>query len=149
MATTSVSFRFDMQIGSGAYVRHSPKVYSKFTFQYQGLVYKATEKTGRIVALKQARAPLRVKRTLLQHEATVLQFLQGHPAIPPVYGYGHLEHFEYLTMELLGPSLSEKWPGSLTRVPVKTVVSVMQQLVSGLFNEPMFKLLDAYASFLP
>jgi serine/threonine protein kinase len=111
-------------------------------------VYKATENTGRIVALKQARAPLRVKRTLLQHEASVLQHLQGHPAIPAVYGYGHLEHFEYITMELLGSSLRGKWPGSSTRVPLKTVVSVMQQLVCGSFDEHIFSPLTAYASFL-
>ena len=51
-------------------------------------------------------------------------------------------------MELLGSSLREKWPGSLTRVPVKTIVSVMQQLVSGLFTEHIFNLLT-YASYLP
>lgn len=112
-------------------------------------MYKATENTGRIVALKQARAPLRVKRTLLRHEASVLQLLQGHPAIPAVYGYGHLEHFEYLTMELLGSSLREKWPGSFTRVPLKTVVSVMQQLVRGSFDEHIVSPLTTYASFLP
>jgi len=74
-----------------------------------------------VVAIKQVRAPpLRVKRTLLlQHEARVLQLLQGHPAIPVVYGYGRLKHFEYLTMELLGPSIREKWPGSLACIPLK------------------------------
>ncbi|KIM47418.1 hypothetical protein M413DRAFT_62591, partial [Hebeloma cylindrosporum] len=57
---------------------------------------------------------------------------QGHPAIPAVYGYGHLERFEYLTMELLGSTLKEKWPGSVTRIPMKTIVPVMQQLLSAL-----------------
>ena len=112
-------------------------------------MYKATENLGRIVALKQARAPLRVKRTLLQHETKVLQLLQGHPAIPAIYGYGHLEHFEYLTMESLGSSIRGKWPGSVTRIPMKTIVSVMQQLVRDSYNEHMFSLLIAYTTFLP
>jgi predicted Ser/Thr protein kinase len=87
------------------------------------------ENTGRVIALKQVRAPLRLKRTLLEHEARVLQALQGHPVIPVIYGYGRLKHFEYLAMELLGPSIREKWPGSLACIPVKTVVSVVQQAV--------------------
>ena len=52
-------------------------------------------------------------------------------------------------MELLGPSIREKWPGSFTRVPLKTVVSVMQQLVRGSFDEHIVSPLTTYASFLP
>ena len=118
---------------------------------FQGLVSEATENnTGRVVALKQGRAPLRITRTLLQHEARVLQVLQGHPAIPAVYGYGHLKHFEYLTMELLGPSIREKWPGSSACLPLKTIVSVIQQSVRSLkFNEKLLALMHLSISFLP
>jgi hypothetical protein len=31
----------------------------------------------------------------------------GHPATPNVFGHGHFDHFEYLAMELLGPSLGD------------------------------------------
>ena len=110
---------------------------------------KAIENTGRVVALKQVRAPLRVNRTLLQHEARILQLVQGHPAIPVIYGYGRLKHFEFLAMELLGPSIREKWPGSLASIPLKTVISVVQQTVRSsyagnkqmltLIHEPAFR----------
>ena len=49
-----------------------------------------------------------LKRTLLKYEAHILKLLDGHPAIPKLYGYGHFEHFEYLAIELLGKSLSDK-----------------------------------------
>lgn len=64
-------------------------------------------RVGRFVALKKSRVSLRVKRPLLQHEARILLRLQGHAAIPNLYAYGRLEHFEYLSMELLGPSLRD------------------------------------------
>ncbi|KAF5384586.1 hypothetical protein D9757_007478 [Collybiopsis confluens] len=71
-------------------------------------VYKATEiSTAKFVALKKSRASKKLQRTLLQYEARLLQLLQGHRSIPFVYAYGHL-HFEYLAMELLGPSLADK-----------------------------------------
>ncbi|KAG9078306.1 hypothetical protein FS749_009712 [Ceratobasidium sp. UAMH 11750] len=73
-----------------------------------GVVYRATEiSTGREVALKQSRVSLRVKRSLLRHEAAVLQLLSGHRAIPEVYAYGRVEHFELLSMQLLGQSLGD------------------------------------------
>ncbi|KAN0093356.1 Protein kinase-like domain containing protein, partial [Tylopilus felleus] len=49
-----------------------------------------------------------VNRPILRHEARILQCLRGYPAIPSVYGYGQLEHFEYLAMEPLGPSVTEQ-----------------------------------------
>ena len=49
-----------------------------------------------------------LKRTLLKYEAHIFKRLDGHPAIPKLYGYGHFEHFEYLAIELLGKSLSDK-----------------------------------------
>jgi len=51
---------------------------------------------------------LTLKRTVLKHEANILKRLGGHPAIPELYGYGHLEHFEYLAIKLLGKPLSDQ-----------------------------------------
>ncbi|TFK42042.1 kinase-like domain-containing protein [Crucibulum laeve] len=109
-----LSYRLGKFLGSGGYSR----------------VYQATEaNSGRTVAVKKSRVSQRVKRTNIRYESTVLQLLQGHPAIPEIYGYGQLPHFEYLAMELLGPSVKECATG---RVPVKTVVSVTEQMLSAL-----------------
>jgi predicted Ser/Thr protein kinase len=92
-------------------------------------VYRATEEgSGRSVALKKSRVSRTVKRPTLRHEARTLQFLKGHPAIPAVYGYGHLEHFECMAMELLGPSLGEQQKDG-TAVMVETVIRVVDQAV--------------------
>ena len=69
-----------------------------------------------------------VKRPTLQHETRVLQLLKGQAAIPDVYGYGQLEHFEYMAMELLGPSIAEQQMDG-TGVRVKTVIRVVDQAV--------------------
>ncbi|CAE6433158.1 unnamed protein product, partial [Rhizoctonia solani] len=95
-------------------------------------VYRATElHTGLVVALKQSRASRKLRRTLLQHEAQVLIFLAGHPAIPQVYAYGRIEHFELLAMELLdqtlGDAVEARGPLSLT-----IVSDIADQLLSAL-----------------
>ena len=69
------------------------------------------EPSGRIVALKKSRVPQKVKRPHLQHESRILWMLQGHPAIPMIFAYGHLPHFEYIAMELLGPSIKKLHQG--------------------------------------
>ncbi|CAE6435230.1 unnamed protein product [Rhizoctonia solani] len=69
-------------------------------------VFKAVQSnTQRVVALKQSRASLRLKRPVLQHEAKVLRHLSGHPSIPEVYAYGRIEHFELMSMQLFHRSL--------------------------------------------
>ncbi|GJJ06374.1 hypothetical protein Clacol_000565 [Clathrus columnatus] len=76
-----------------------------------------------------SRSPLRVKRPSLQHESRVLQLLQGHPAIPKLYGYGHLEHFEYLSMEILEPTVGAKGCEALT---VIFVIRIVEQVLYAL-----------------
>ncbi|KAE9401947.1 putative casein kinase-1 hhp1 [Gymnopus androsaceus JB14] len=98
-------------------------------------VYKATEISNPkiVVALKKSRVSRKIKRTLLRHESRVLQLLQGHVAIPAVYAYGHLDHFEYLAIELLGPSLADKLhflDGA--GLKVKTVIRIVDQALSAL-----------------
>ncbi|TFK42043.1 kinase-like domain-containing protein [Crucibulum laeve] len=112
--TVPLSYRLGEYLGCGGY----------------SLVYQAIEEnSGRTVAVKKSRVSQKVKRPILRYESTVIQLLQGHPAIPEVYGYGQLPHFEYLAMELLGPSVKECAAG---RVPVKTVISVTEQTLSAL-----------------
>ncbi|KAF8131414.1 putative casein kinase-1 hhp1 [Boletus edulis] len=90
------------------------------------IVYRATEGgSGRPVALKKSRVSRTVHRPILRHEARILQHLRSHPAIPTVYGYGQLEHFEYLAMEPLGPSMAPP-------VMVKTVIQLLDQSLGAL-----------------
>jgi len=58
----------------------------------------------------------------------VLQSLEGQAAIPILYGYGQLEHFEYLAMELLGPSVAELQKDG-AGVIEETVIRVVDQAV--------------------
>lgn len=72
----------------------------------QSQVFQAQDRlTGQMVVVKKSRVSLRVKRTLLHYEARILRTLQGHPAIPFVYAFGRFNHFEYISMELLGDSI--------------------------------------------
>ncbi|KAG8753087.1 hypothetical protein FRC11_007735 [Ceratobasidium sp. 423] len=71
-------------------------------------VFRAVQSsTQRVVALKQCRASLKLKRPTLQLEARVLKLLSGHPSIPEVYAYGRIEHFELMSMQLLHRSLGD------------------------------------------
>ncbi|KAF8344439.1 putative casein kinase-1 hhp1 [Amanita rubescens] len=108
------TYRLAQVLGTGAY----------------GLVFRAVESnSGRTVAIKKSRVSQRIKRPILQYETRILQLLQGHPAIPVLYGYGQLPHFEYLAMERLGPSVKDCATG---RVAVITVVRVVLQMLSAL-----------------
>jgi len=80
------------------------------------------------VAVKKSRVSRTVKRPTLRHETRVLQLLKGQAAIPLIYGYVQLEHFEYMAMELLGPSIAEQQKGA-AGVMVKTVIRVVDQAV--------------------
>jgi len=96
----------------------------------QDYVYEATEEpSGRQVAVKKSRASTTLKRSTLQHETRVLQLLKGQAAIPTVHGYGHLENFEYMSMELLGPSIAEQQEKGGADVMLETVIRVVGQTV--------------------
>ncbi|CAE6444560.1 unnamed protein product [Rhizoctonia solani] len=129
-----VALKKGATLGFGSFVRYSTISHSSKTYVYwlQSTVYRATEQgTGRVVALKQSRVSLRVRRTLLQHEARVLRLLSGHPAIPQVFAYGRMKHFEIFSMELLGRTLrdivDEQGPLSIT-----TGLDLAGQLLSAL-----------------
>ena len=103
--------------------------------QPQGLVFQAVEaNSGRTTALKKSRVSQRVKRTILRYESRILQLPQGRPAIPAIYRYGQLPHFEYLAMELLGPSLKGCTTGP---VAVATVVRVVMVCVALRLTQPV------------
>lgn len=90
-----------------------------------------SQPSGTVVAIKKSRVSLRVKRTILRHEARVLQLLQGHPAVPKLVGYGRNPHFEYIAMELLGQSVRALVvPGKA--IPLETVRRIGGQMVGSL-----------------
>ncbi|KAK0450510.1 putative casein kinase-1 hhp1 [Desarmillaria tabescens] len=102
------------------------------TFSY---VFKATERgSGKTVALKTSRVSMRVKRPILRHESRILQLLKGQAAIPLVYAYGQLEHFEHMTTEILGPNVAEqqKKNGPGTGIMLTTVIRIVDQVLAGL-----------------
>jgi len=80
------------------------------------------------VALKKSRVSLRVKRTTSEYEANILHLLAGHPSIPIIFAFGWLAHFEYIAIELLGPSLNDvlKEQG---RFDLKSVLQIADQMV--------------------
>ena len=77
---------------------------------------------------QKSRVSRTVKRSILQHETRVLQFLQGQVAIPVVYGCGRLEHFECMSLELLGPSMVDVQNGG-AGVMAQTVFQLVGQTV--------------------
>jgi serine/threonine protein kinase len=81
------------------------------------------------VAVKKSRVSLRVKRTLLDYEAKLVQSLSGHPAIPTIYAYGRFEHFEYLAMELGGESVKALAQQNEGGLQLKTVILLTLQMV--------------------
>ncbi|KAK0218469.1 putative casein kinase-1 hhp1 [Armillaria nabsnona] len=98
-------------------------------------VFKSTElESGKTMALKMSRVSTRVKRPILQHETRILQLLKGHESIPVVYAYGQLVHFEYMAMEILGPSVAEqqKKNDPETGLMLKSVIPIMDQVLAGL-----------------
>ncbi|KAF9220336.1 kinase-like protein [Gyrodon lividus] len=87
------------------------------------IVYRATEEgSSKTMALKKSR----VSRT-----THLLELLKGQAAIPAVYGYSQLDHFEYMSIELLGLSISELQKDG-AGVTVKTVNQFMDQALAAL-----------------
>ncbi|PVF94467.1 kinase-like protein [Serendipita vermifera] len=114
----NISLKYETQtiLGEGAY----------------GIVFYAVDmNSGQVAAVKKSRVSLRIKRPILRHESRILQLLQGHPGIPILYGYGHLPHFEYLSLEIQGKSVKELQSSPLA-AKVKTVVRVAEQTLSAL-----------------
>ncbi|KAF9230370.1 kinase-like domain-containing protein [Melanogaster broomeanus] len=118
MSATKILKLSPDEIGRGAY----------------GFVFRALDTTsGNSLAVKKSRVSIRIKRTLLHYEAKVLQRLSGHSAIPTLYGYGRLPHFEYLAMELGGRSVGDVVKQNEgCGVQVKTVILLALQMISAL-----------------
>ena len=73
---------------------------------------------------KKLRAFLRLKCTLLKHEETFFKRLDGHRAIPMVYGYAHIEHFKYLAIDLLGKSLADDNNKFVRKISIQEIANI-------------------------
>ncbi|KAJ7074692.1 kinase-like domain-containing protein [Mycena amicta] len=77
-----------------------------------GRVYVGQGKTSGVlsiqskVAVKKMHITKHVKNAMLMHEAAALLKLKGHESVPSVYAWGRSQYFEYLALQLLGPTLS-------------------------------------------
>ncbi|CAL1270804.1 unnamed protein product [Larinioides sclopetarius] len=104
----------ESMLQTGHVVKDKWQVVSKIGQGAFGEVYKCKEFTSnRQVALKLVSKERVTSATehqqchLLKLEVTVLKELQGKHYFPKFVGFGKTERFDYLVMELLGPSLRE------------------------------------------
>ncbi|CAL1270806.1 unnamed protein product [Larinioides sclopetarius] len=106
--TTNLTMGESM-LQTGHVVKDKWQVVSKIGQGAFGEVYKCKDFTSnRQVALKLvSKERVTSASHLLKLEVTVLKELQGKHYFPKFVGFGKTERFDYLVMELLGPSLSE------------------------------------------
>jgi hypothetical protein len=94
---------------------------------WEGMVTRAGSKQT-TCAVKKMRVSLRVGRPMLEHESRVLYLLRGHTGIPALLGYGRFPHFDYMAMDLLGPTVRRKVSHG-QGVSLLTVLIVADQMV--------------------
>lgn len=99
----------ESMLQTGHVVKDKWQVINKIGQGAFGEVYKCKDFTSnRQVALKLvSKERITSASHLLKLEVTVLKELQGKHYFPKFVGFGKTERFDYLVMELLGPSLSE------------------------------------------
>ncbi|GBN10396.1 Tau-tubulin kinase Asator [Araneus ventricosus] len=99
----------ESMLQTGHVVKDKWQVVNKIGQGAFGEVYKCKDFTSnRQVALKLvSKERVTSASHLLKLEVTVLKELQGKHYFPKFVGFGKTERFDYLVMELLGPSLSE------------------------------------------
>ena len=64
---------------------------------------------GELVAIKKELTSDKITRPILEHEFHVYQALAGHFCIPEVIAYGRQQRFNVMVVELLGPSLLDRF----------------------------------------
>lgn len=84
---------------------------------------------GEPVAIKKELASDKVTRPSLEHEYHVYQALAGHEIIPNVKMYCRQGPFNYLIMDLLGPSLSDLFQGCNKRFSLRTTARLALGMV--------------------
>ena len=68
--------------------------------------------------------------SVLEEEVEIYRTVQGLPGFPEVYSYDWQDDYKVMVFELLGPSLEDLFEYCGRRFSLKTIVMVMQQLLS-------------------
>lgn len=96
-----------------------------------GLVRKGVMKsTGEEVAVKLEERT--VRRALLEREADVLRLLQACEYVPKIYSNGISDNYSFMSMQLLGSSLSQKLRASGGHLSPATVLQCSVQMLAAL-----------------
>ncbi|KAG5640158.1 hypothetical protein DXG03_000902, partial [Asterophora parasitica] len=92
------------------------------------IVYLARSPTGALIALKKQHVTRHVANLMLRHEACAMVLLKGHPSIPYVDAWGRSQYYEYLTMQLLGPTLAKSF-GKGKRLDIPSAARAAEQML--------------------
>jgi len=69
------------------------------------------------------------------HALETMKRLEGHHAIPKLYGYGRDEHFEFLAIDLLGKSLADEDDEFVREFSIQEVANIGVQTVRWSVND--------------
>ena len=79
------------------------------SIKFVGVVDKGVGPNGELVAIKKELTSDKITRPILEHEYHVYQALADHFCIPDVIAYGRQKRFNVMVVELLGPSLLDRF----------------------------------------
>ncbi|KDR76907.1 hypothetical protein GALMADRAFT_246020 [Galerina marginata CBS 339.88] len=85
-----------------------------------GIVDEGAGPNDEPVAIKKELSSEKVTRPILEHEYHIYQILAGHDCIPDIKAYGRLDKFHVMVMELLGPSLGDRFRQCANRFSLRT-----------------------------
>lgn len=103
-------------------------------FHRLGVVDEGMSTSGEPVAIKKELASDKVTRPTLEYEYHVYQTLAGHESIPNVKTYYRRGRFNYLVMDLLGPSLGDRFQRCNKRFSLRTTVRLALGMVSSFYS---------------
>ena len=86
---------------------------------------------GKQVAIKVENA--NTKHSLLKRESKIYKSLMGGPGVPWIMWSGKQGDYNFMVIDLLGPSLEDLFRMCTKSFSLKTVLLLADQLVSGLY----------------
>ena len=94
-----------------------------------GVVDEGIGPKGELVAIKRELASDKVTRGILEHEYHVYQALAGHFCIPEVKPYGRQHRHNLMVVDLLGPSLGDRFRQCSSRFSLGTTARLAVGMV--------------------
>jgi len=145
------SFRILKRIavgGFGTLSFTSSFILSPWLNPFVGVVDEGIGPNGEQVAIKRELASDKVTRPILEHEYHIYKALEGPECILNARVYGRQNKFNVMVMDLLGPSLSDRFQDCAKRFSLKTTARLAIGMVSYKFYRPLkiieLILTDAY-----